>query len=198
MRQIRTADRKGFSTRLCAGAGTVLLTLFFGAPAFAQQAAPEMEEIIISSELTSSRLLFQVDRAQDEIYRLFNEMMDDKEFRITCTRRAPTGSYIIERQCQPIFLSNAQARQSAHTVSAWRSGEDQDHLRSMGDALSARSSDADLRFDLGAKYEQMNQKMLALASESPEFLSALQHFAELRAQYEAVLAEEQRARRRRR
>jgi hypothetical protein len=164
----------------------------------AEAQTPQIEEIVVSGELTSSRLLFQVDRAQDEVYRLFNELLDDSEFRITCARRAPTGSYIIERHCQPVFMSDAMARESAQTISAWRSGEEQETVRSMGNALSGRTASRDLQFDLAHKYEQMNQKMFALANDNPQLLAALQRFAQLREQYDVMIAEEQRAPRRRR
>jgi hypothetical protein len=198
MQQTKTEAGKGLSGEKLIRAAGFLAALIFSGQLSAQDTTPEVEEIIVSGELTSSRLLFQVDRAQDEVYRLFNELLDNKEYRISCSRRAPTGSYILERECQPAFLSNARARESAQTLGAWRSGEEQEPIRAMKDALSGRSSDQDIRFDLGARYQQMNQKMFDLASENPEFLAALQRFAELRAQHAAMLAEEQRSRRKRR
>ena len=164
----------------------VLLMHLAAAPAFAQQASEEvMEEILVTGEMTPSRLRFQLERAQDDIYRLFNQLLDDKEFRVNCKRGSSTGSYIIERSCEPAFLANERARHAAHTMAAWRSGEDP--ALSMEMALSSgRVSESELRFDQGDKFEAMNQKMFDLAMENPELQAAMLRYATLRADYEAL------------
>ena len=144
-----------------------------------------LEEIIVTGELTPSRLRFQIDRAQDDIYRLFNQLLDDKDYKVNCKKEASTGSYILTRGCEPAFLSNERARHTAHTVAVWRSGEDPQ--LSMEMALSSgRVSESELQFDMEHKYEEMNQMMFDLAINNPDLMAALQRFAELKSAYELV------------
>jgi len=175
--------------------GFALILQFFSISAFAQQTnySEVLEEIVVVGELTPSRLRFQMERAQDDIYRLFNQLLDDKEYKVNCKKEAGTGSYILQRGCEPAFLSNERARNAAHTMSAWRSGADpQDLQLSMEMALaSGRVSESELRFDIQHKYEQMNQQMFDLAINNLDLMAAMQRFAELKSAYDAVDSRQQ-------
>ncbi|GEM_PF-1635072 len=172
--------------------GFALVLQLISASALAQQSDSSeiLEEIVVIGELTPSRLRFQMERAQDDIYRLFNQLLDDKEYKVNCKSEAGTGSYILRRGCEPAFLSNERARNSAHTIAAWRSGEDPQ--LSMEMALSSgRVSESELQFDMEHKYEEMNQKMFDLAISNPELMAALHRFAELKSTYEIVDSRQQ-------
>jgi hypothetical protein len=167
------------------GIALVLQLLSVSALAQESDSSEFLEEIVVTGELTPSRLRFQMERAQDDIYRLFNQLLDDKDYKVNCKKEASTGSYILRRGCEPVFISNERARNAAHTMSAWRSGEDPQ--LSMELALSSgRVSESELRFDMEHKYEEMNQQMFDLAISNPELMAAMQRFAELKSAYEVL------------
>jgi hypothetical protein len=176
-------------------AGVALALQLVCSPSIAQDTDPVdvMEEIVVLGELTPSRLRFQIERAQDDIYRLFNQLLDDKEYKVNCKKEAATGSYIIRRSCEPAFLTNERARNSAQTMAAWRSSLDpQDLQLSMEQALSSsRVSESELRFDVEGKYEAMNQEMFDLAISNPELMAAMQRYADLKSSYDALTAPQQ-------
>ncbi len=160
-----------------------------------EQALPE--EIVVTGERTLSGLRFQMDRAQDDIYRLFNQLLDDSRFKINCNTESSTGSYILQRKCEPAFLANERARYAAQTVAAWRSGEDPSlpPTLAMEMALATgRVSDEDLKFDMTDQYEKMNQHMYELAMSNTELQQALLKLAALQADY-VSLEEQQKSRR---
>lgn len=160
-----------------------------------EQALPE--EIVVTGERTLSGLRFQMDRAQDDIYRLFNQLLDDSKYKINCITESSTGSYILQRKCEPAFLANERARYAAQTVAAWRSGEDPalPPTLAMEMALATgRVSDDDLKFDMSAQYEDLNQHMYELAMSNPELQQALLKLAALQADY-VSMEEQQKSRR---
>ncbi len=167
--------------------GFALVLQLISIPAHSQESVSSdvLEEIIVTGELTPSRLRFQMERTQDDIYRLFNQLLDDKDYKVNCKKEAGTGSYILRRGCEPAFLSNERARNTAHTVAAWRSGEDPQLAMEMA-LSSGRVSESELQFDMAHKYEEMNQQMFDLAISNPDLMAALQRFAELKSAYELI------------
>jgi hypothetical protein len=85
---------------LAAGASVLVL---------AQQPVEEPEEIIVRAKpLNQFRL--EIERARDEMIRLFNEANEDDDNDVRCRYEAPTGSRIPQRVC----FSAAQDRASAN------------------------------------------------------------------------------------
>ena len=170
----------------------LLLTGMCGlSPAAQEMPERQPEEIVVTGELTPARLRFQLERAQEDVYQLFNELLDDTEYRINCVSRSSTSSHIVRRSCEPAFLADARARVAAQTMSTWRSGPE-DRQLAMEMALSTgRVSDSDLQFDNAQKYEKMNQAMFDLAMENPQLQKALLRLAALQHTYLALTEQQQ-------
>lgn len=69
-------------------------------PAPATEPPQMMEEVIVLGERSLADLKLEVDRAEDELYELFNSLTTDDDLEIRCTREAPVGSHIKQRVCQ--------------------------------------------------------------------------------------------------
>jgi hypothetical protein len=81
--------------------------LLLGTAAGQQAAAadtPLTEAIDVTGNRDDINLQLMVDRAEDTFFELFNELVDDEEFRITCTRQAVLGSRISQRICQTAYM----------------------------------------------------------------------------------------------
>lgn len=61
------------------------------------------EEIIIQGDRNKINLQLQVDRAEDEFYAVFNELVDE-DLRIECNYETVLGSRIKQRICQTKYM----------------------------------------------------------------------------------------------
>ena len=62
------------------------------------------EEIIVRGSREDINLKLQVDRAEDEFFAIFNDLIDDEDFRIECKYEKVIGSLIKERICQTGYM----------------------------------------------------------------------------------------------
>lgn len=65
---------------------------------------PTTEAIDVTGSRDDINLKLMVDRAEDAFFSLFNDLVDDEDFRITCTRQAVLGSRISHRICQTAYM----------------------------------------------------------------------------------------------
>jgi hypothetical protein len=143
-----------------------------------------IEEIVIRGERSPRLWRMHIERAEDDLYQLFNSLVDNRDYRVNCNRQPPTGSYIPIRHCEPNFVARERARNARNVVADWRSGDEDEPLRVMRDAINNNVvTEAELQADLVEKYDSMNQYMLELALENPELMAALRRLGELQAAY---------------
>ena len=67
---------------------------------------PETEEIVVEGDRSRINLQLQVDQAEDEFFAIFNELIDDEEFRIECKTQRVIGSLIHKRICQTKYMKD--------------------------------------------------------------------------------------------
>jgi len=128
-----------------------------------------IEEITVRGERTIYTLRLEIESAETEVYNLFNELNSNDEFDVTCKEVRYTGSHISRRTCMAAYLREEEAYQARN------------YLQSipLGGGLGSPGSGMLLTFD-AAKEEvhhktvAMDQEMLRLAMEVPEFAAALQ------------------------
>ena len=66
------------------------------------------EESIVIDDLSLSELNDQIERVEDEFYRVFNLSIEEEHLKVECADWTPTGTHIAQRACQPYFLSQAR------------------------------------------------------------------------------------------
>lgn len=62
------------------------------------------EEIVVEGSRDRINLQLQVDRAEDAFYALFNDLIEDEDFRIECKVERVIGSLIHQRICQTRYM----------------------------------------------------------------------------------------------
>jgi hypothetical protein len=160
-----------------------LLTLVFSSCLFAQVTQDEsseapvvvnppdpvalFEEITVVGEKNFFTIRHQITRAEDDLYRLFNDLNSKDEFDITC-REFKINSHISQRSCEPLFLTRKRRANTIMSLGAMRSG-------------------AGEGFDpIAMQFEALNEEIFRIASENPQYLEALMRVGKLK----AILAEE--------
>lgn len=147
------------------------------------EAPVQIDEIVIT-EFRSPRLWrLNIERAEDDVYALFNQLVENSDYRVECRREGTTQSRILVRTCEPVFVSKRRALLTRNVIIDWRSDEE-DPVRGMENAINNKHvTNSELQHDLAGKYEEMNQAMLQLALENPDLMRALERLGELRAAY---------------
>lgn len=147
-----------------------------------------LDEILIT-EIRSPRLWrLNIERAEDDVYDLFNRLVENSDYKVDCRREGTTQSRILARTCEPRFVTRRRALNTRNMIVDWRS-DDEDQIRGMENAINNKYVDErELQHDLAGKYEEMNQAMLQLALENPELMRALERLGALRAAYQNTMA----------
>ena len=90
-------------TRLLPCSAACLFSLFMGF-AMGAESPVVTEEITITQSRDRINLQLQVDQAEDEFYALLNDLIDDRDFKITCRYEKVIGSLIKQRLCQTGYM----------------------------------------------------------------------------------------------
>jgi hypothetical protein len=75
-----------------------------------------LEEITVIGQKSIMSLRYEVDRAADRMYKIYNELNTDDDFDIHCLWNAPTGSRIKRKLCTPVYVKNLHARASQYAL----------------------------------------------------------------------------------
>ena len=67
------------------------------------QARP-IEEITVVGQKSLARLRLRITEKETEIYNFFNAQNSSDRMDIICSKRRPTGTNMLQRQCEPRFL----------------------------------------------------------------------------------------------
>ena len=111
------------------------------------------EEQIFIDDLTAPQLRTQINKMQEEIYRVFNAANEDREFEIVCHDYLPTGTSIKREVCEPQFVIS---RRTENTRSARR-------------GAAPLLTPLQLQGTLSSQFQTLTDKMAALSEESQYF-----------------------------
>jgi hypothetical protein len=75
----------------------------------ATPAAEEPEEVTIRGRRTVTEYRLEMERARDDIVKIFNELNDDSDNEVVCRNERPTGSRMPVRVCRSVAESRAEA-----------------------------------------------------------------------------------------
>ena len=132
---------------LCTVAGVLFLTSVFA-----------QDDPIVIDDLSLSELNDQIERVEDEFYRVFNLSIEEEHLKVECADWTPTGTHIAQRACQPHFLTQARNQ----------------NLRDWNNQMDVIASPEQLRVRLAAEFEELTAAI-------NEVLEENQYFRELNA-----------------
>ena len=140
------------------------------------------EEIEVVGERNFIGMRYQIARAEDDLYSKFNDMIDIEEYKVTCGRVTPTGSFIGRRRCEPKFLKDYRQLVSRNAVADMRqnTGSDDLDVVSFQRGIDTLSAGGSFREQTAGKFEEFNNELFRLASENPEILEALMRVDQLK------------------
>jgi len=117
---------------------------------------PFLKSVI--DDLSLSELNDQIERVEDEFYRVFNLSIEEEHLKVECADWTPTGTHIAQRACQPHFLTQARNQ----------------NLRDWNNQMDVIASPEQLRVRLAAEFEELTAAI-------NEVLEENQYFRELNA-----------------
>jgi hypothetical protein len=90
-------------------------------PGYGQEAAdpqtrPSDDEITVIGRQSLRSLWQEVERAQDDIYTLFNALNEEDRYDITCKREQLLGTLIRQRLCMPNHVRQGYSRSASLSV----------------------------------------------------------------------------------
>ncbi len=149
-----------------------------------------LEEIIVVGERTFISIRYQIERAEDNLYQLFNELNSSDNFDLVCRNRKRL-SHIPRRECEPKFLTRARQANAVMAMAAMRGGGGVRGVEyvpgiSAGNSamyqygLDLLQSERELKSWEGRAFEALNAEMLRLATENQEFLESLMRVGKLK------------------
>jgi len=128
---------------------TILLTVLF---ATSQVQGAEEEQIVIE-DLSVPQLRAEIEKIQNEYYRVFNSLNDNDDFDIVCQKYTPTGTNIPQTGCEPTFVTK-------------RRSDNANNFRAGSDELLSNEG---LIQELQPEFERLTQMMNSLAASNDYF-----------------------------
>lgn len=135
-----------------------------GTSVMAQDADADQEQIVID-DLSKPELRAEIEKIQDEFYRVFNSSNADDEFDIICHDYTATGTNIPERACEPQFMIKRRGQ----------------NAKEYQDGIDELLSQSALLDELSVPLAQLTEKMNAIAAENEYFRELNQILQMLRA-----------------
>ena len=87
--------------------GPTLLTACILLLTSSLQAAEIIEEITITGDENPDNLTLAVEQAENQFYTLFNQLVDDRDYQVSCKKELLLGSRIKQRVCQTRYMQEA-------------------------------------------------------------------------------------------
>lgn len=114
------------------------------------------DEPIVIDDLSVGELRAEIEKIENEFFRVFNLSIDQDHLKVECGDYTPTGSHIRQRACEPAFLVEARNE----NIIDWQNGVD------------GLATSEELRAGLSAEFEELTAAM-------NEVLASNEYFREL-------------------
>ena len=147
-------------------------------PAIAPAADETIDEIIVVAPHTLVSIRRQMLRADIEMYRISNTMIDDPSYKVWCLPEPKPNSRIKQRVCKPGFERKIAAEILADEVTMARFGG--------GDSVFTNEYKLS-RAEISKHREILKQKFSELAAGNPTLAEAIYARANLSLEYEETL-----------
>ena len=132
--------------------------------------ARPIEEITVVGQKSLARLRLRIDEKEAEIYNFFNANNSSSRMDIICTKRRPTGTHLLKKECEPRFLKQLRVEKT----------------RDLRMGIGAGYNKLDLVRWSAQDFEKLQNEMNELMASSNEFARLLTALSELNENYEAV------------
>jgi hypothetical protein len=147
------------------------------------------EVIVRGRRLTDLR--FEVRRARERAYVIFNEINSNDEFDVYCREEGRTGTRATQRICRAQFENriSADAAKEYMATLSWacdRGAESTQGCMFSGQASGAISAAQGVEGQALSKRQQMEDEILRLANQDERFAQAILDWYEANQQYEAA------------
>jgi hypothetical protein len=155
----------------------------------ATTAPSSVDEIVVTRQRLSS-MRRELERAQEDLYKLFNANTSDHELDMHCYLETPTGSRVSRRVCRPAFVDTATSQ------GAW---DLMTYMLSHCPQNSASCPVANIPLEMGAAVAQqplgkipfmakrLDQEMQRLVRENPDVAKAFVNYQGKERAYHAAL-----------
>jgi len=127
-----------------------------------------IEEITVVGQQSLTRLRLRMDEKEAEIYNLFNANNSSRRMDIICTKRRPTGTYMLKRECEPRFLKQLRVEKA----------------RDARMGIGVGYSQLDLVGLSAQDFKNLQNEILALMASNKEFARYLADLVDLTENYE--------------
>ncbi|MEX2132490.1 MAG: hypothetical protein WD772_13490 [Pseudohongiellaceae bacterium] len=145
-----------------------------------------IEEITIVGERTLLTMRHQIEREEENLYSLFNDLNSSDDMDIICRMVKKRLSHISERVCEPMFLTKQRTESNRNSMSdmrqAW-SDEGIDPVLFMN-ALETMESEVEIIQKVEPQYEALSEEMLRIAQENPDYFARLQKIGAMKTELE--------------
>lgn len=146
---------------------SLILTLGLSGTLLAQDDSIQIDEILVEGSATLLQLRARVENAQRAVFASYNLLNEDNYYDIRCRFETSTGSHIIERVCEPVFVARLQAAATQ-------------------DLLDGFGNPAALQQQVREATVAMEANMLALTNEHPELLDQTREYMQLSDEYDQL------------
>jgi hypothetical protein len=128
-----------------------------------------IEEITVVGQESLSRLRLRITEKENEIFGFFNANNSSRRMDIICTKRRPTGTYMMKRECEPRFMRERRVELT----------------RDARQGIGVGFTQGDLAGMLAQDFEKLQNEMLTLMLTNKEFAEALADLADLAENHDA-------------
>ena len=128
-----------------------------------------IEEITVVGQQSLSRLRLRITEKEDEIFSFFNDNNSSRRMDIICTKRRPTGTYMMKRECEPRFMRERRVELT----------------RDARQGIGVGFTQGDLAGLLAQEFEKLQNEMLTMMLTNKEFAEALADLADLAENYDS-------------
>ncbi len=108
---------------------------------------------IVLEDMSRAQLRAEIEKYENEFYRVFNSSITDKTYEIHCEMYTPTSSNISIRACEPTFVVEAR----------------NENANSSQFGLVMQMSPADLRKSLNEEFEKLTELLNGVMAENDYF-----------------------------
>ena len=127
-----------------------------------------IEGITVIGQQSLANLRLRIGEKETEIYNFFNSNNSSPRFDIICTKRTPTGTHLLIRECEPRFLKQLRVEKT----------------RDLRMGIGAGYNQRDLVRWSAQDFENLQNEMLALMAANKEFARYLADLVDLTENYE--------------
>jgi hypothetical protein len=148
--------------------------------------AVPIEEITIVGERTLLSMRLQIEREEENLYSMFNDLNSSDEYDIKCRTVRRRESHISDRICEPVFLTNLRTASNRNALTEMRQAWSDEGIDPvlLANGMDLLVPEYELREDADPEFEQLSEEMLRIALEYPEYFARLQRIGNLKTEYE--------------